>query len=48
MVEEIKAFLDTVPPLLQMVIGGIISIGFLYLVIRVADWNEGRNEDKKK
>ncbi len=47
MIEAIQNFVVSLPPLLQVALGGIISIGILFLATKIADWNEGKDEKKK-
>ncbi|QPJ60848.1 MAG: hypothetical protein G3M70_02670 [Candidatus Nitronauta litoralis] len=47
MFEDIGNFVTNLPPLLQLVVGGVIAVGVLILATKIADWNEGK-EGKKK
>lgn len=46
MIESIQNFVIALPPLLQVILGGAISVGILFVAVKIADWNEGREKDK--
>ncbi len=44
MFEAIQSFVGALPPLLQIVLGGIVSLGILFVATKIADWNDDREK----
>ncbi len=46
MFEDIQNFVTNLPPLLQVVLGGILSVAILFIATKIADWNEEKESKK--